>query len=71
MRPVLEDTTGGDSPQMLEEAVCRAACDDGGPPGDDPEIGGSVKCERQQVGGEQDAGEGFLAVPNVKVVLEL
>jgi hypothetical protein len=45
MRPVLEDNIGGDSPQMLEEAVCRAACDNGGSPREDPEISGGVECE--------------------------
>jgi hypothetical protein len=65
MRPVLEDNIGGDSPQMLEEAVCRAACDDGGSPGEDPEISGGVECESEQIEGDQDAGQSFLAVPEV------
>src|ERR1700722_5172479 len=69
MRPVLEDNIDGDSPQMLEEAVCRAARNDRGAPGKDPEISGGVECESEQIEGDQDAGEGFLAVS--KVVFEI
>jgi hypothetical protein len=50
---------------QLEEAVCGAACDDGRSPGEDAEISGGVECEGEQVEGDQDAGEGFLAVPKV------
>jgi hypothetical protein len=67
--PVLEDDVGGDGPQMLEEAIHRAACDDGGSPGEDAEISGGVEREGQQVEGDQNAGEGFLAV--AKVVFEI
>ncbi|HEY0911958.1 MAG TPA: hypothetical protein VGD75_17180 [Bradyrhizobium sp.] len=52
MRPVPEDDIGGDGPQMLEEAVCRAAGDDGGAPGEDAEIGGGVEREGKQVEGD-------------------
>ena len=69
VRPVLEDNIGGDSPQMLEEAIHGATGDDGGSPGEDPEISGGVECESEQIEGDQDAGEGFLAVP--KVVFEI
>ena len=69
MRPVLEDNVGGDGPQVLEEAISRTTGDDGGAPGDDAEIGGGVECEGEQVEGDQNAGESFLAVP--KVVFEI
>ena len=36
---------------------------------EDPEISGGVECESEQIEGDQDAGEGFLAVP--KVVFEI
>jgi hypothetical protein len=61
----VKDNIGGDSPQMLEEAVCRAACDDGGSPGEDAKISGGVECESEQIEGDQDAGQSFLAVPEV------
>src|SRR5450432_2637475 len=69
MGPVAEDDVSGDGPQMLEEAICRTTGDDGGAPGDDAEISGGVECEGEQVEGDQNAGEGFLAVP--KVVFEI
>jgi hypothetical protein len=65
MGPVLEDDVSGDGPQMHEEAVCWAACDDGGAPGEDPEISGGVERECEQVEGDQNAGEGFFAVSKV------
>src|ERR1700722_7085577 len=55
MRPVLEDNIDGDSPQMLEEAVCRGPRNDRGGPGGDPEISGGVECESEQIEGDQDA----------------
>jgi hypothetical protein len=61
--PVLEDHIGGDGPRMLEEAVGRTKRDDGGSPGKNDEISGGVEGEGQQVEGEEDIGEGFLAVP--------
>ena len=67
--PVLEDDVGGDGPQMLEEAIRGAAGDDGGAPGEDAEISGGVECEGEQIEGDQNAGEGFLAV--AKVVFEV
>src|SRR5450432_474783 len=69
MGPVAEDDVSGDGPQMLEKAIGRATGDDGGTPGDDAEISGGVECEGEQVEGDQNAGEGFLAVP--KVVFEI
>src|SRR5258707_4165705 len=69
MGPVLEDDIGGDGPQMLEEAICRTARDDGGAPGEDAKISRSVECEGEQVEGDQNAGQGFLAVS--KVVFEI
>ena len=62
VRPVLEDNIGGDSPQMLEEAVCGAAREDGGSPSDDAEVSGGMDREGQQIEGKQNAGEAFLAV---------
>jgi hypothetical protein len=68
VRPVLEDNIGGDSPQMLEEAVCGAAREDGGSPAMTP-VSGGMDREGQQIEGEQNAGEAFLAVS--KVVFEI
>src|SRR5664279_1748338 len=65
MGPVLEDNVSGDGPQMLEEAVGRPARDHGGSPGEDPKISRGVEREGEQVEGDQDAGEGLLAVPEV------
>jgi hypothetical protein len=65
MRPVPEDDIGGDGPQMLEEAIRGAACDDGSLPGDDPEVSGGVECEGQQIEGDQNTGKGFAAVSKV------
>jgi hypothetical protein len=65
VRPVLEDNIGGDSPQVLEEAVCGAARDDGCSPGDDTEVSGGVEREGQQIEGDQNTGKGFLAVSKV------
>ena len=64
-----EDDVSGDGPQVLEEAICGATRDDGGAPGEDAEISGGVEREGQQVEGDQNAGEGFLAV--AKVVFEI
>jgi len=47
VRPIPEDDIGGDGPQMLEKAICGAACDDGGSPSDDAEVGGGVEPEGQ------------------------
>jgi len=69
MRPVAEDNIGGDSPQMLEEAIRGATGDDGGAPGEDAKISGGVERKGEQIEGDQDAGEGFLAVS--KVVFEI
>src|SRR3979411_2017446 len=54
---------------MLEEAVSRTACDHGGSPGEDAEVSGGVECEGKQIEGNQNTGEGFLAVS--KVVFEI
>ncbi len=54
---------------MLEEAVGRAARDDRGSPGENAKISGGVECESEQVEGDQDAGQGFLAL--AKVVFEI
>ena len=52
-----------------KKAIRGATDDDGGSPGKDGEISGGVECEGEQIEGDQDAGEGCLAVP--KVVLEI
>ena len=67
--PVLEDHIGGDGPQMLEEAVFGATRDDGGSPGKNGEISGGMEGKGQQVEGDEDIGEGLLAVP--EAVLEV
>jgi hypothetical protein len=67
--PVAEHDVSGDGPQVLEEAICGTARDDGGAPGDDAEVSGGVEREGQQVEGDQNAGEGFLAMS--KVVFEI
>ncbi len=54
---------------MLEEAISRTACDDGGSPGEDAEVSGGVEREGQQVESDQNTGKGFLAVS--KVVFEI
>ena len=69
MRPVSEHHIDGDGPQMLEEAVCRSACDDGGAPFDDRQISRGVKREGKQIQSDQDAGQGSLAVS--EIVLEV
>ena len=69
MVPVLEHHVGRDGPQMLEEAVCGATCDDGGSPSENGEPSGGVEGEGEQVEGDEKAGESFLAVP--EVVLEV
>jgi len=69
MVPVPKHHVSGDGPQMLEEAIGRTARDDGGSPGEDAEISGGVEREGQQVEGDQNTGEGFLAV--AKVVFEI
>ena len=51
--------------RVLEEAICRTTGDDSGAPGEDAEISGGVEREGEQVEGDQNAGEGFLAVPEV------
>jgi hypothetical protein len=50
--PVLEDHVGGDGPQMLEQAVFGATCDDGGLPEKHDEIGGGMEGKSQQVEGD-------------------
>ena len=50
---------------MLEEAILRTTCDDGGSPGEDGEIGGGVEGEGEQVKGDQHAGEGFLTMSEI------
>ncbi len=67
--PVLEDHVGGDGPQMLEEAVFGATRDDSSSPGKNGEIGGGMEGKGQQVEGDEDIGEGLLAVP--EAVLEV
>src|ERR1700722_4593896 len=67
--PALEDRVNRDGPQMLEEAVGRATRDHGSSPGKDAEISGGVERKGQQIEGDQDAGQGFLAV--AKIVLEI
>src|SRR5271166_3987054 len=67
--PVLEDHVGGDGPQMLEEAVFGSTRADGGSPGKNGEISGSMEGEGQQVEGDEDIGESLLAVP--EAVLEV
>ena len=69
MGPVAENDIGGDGAQMLEEAICRAARDDGGSPGEDAEVSGGMEREGQQVESDENTGEGFLAVS--KVVFEI
>src|SRR5208282_1841038 len=68
--PVLEDHVGRDGAQMLEEAVFGATRDDGGSPGKNGEISGGMEGKGQQVEGDEDVGEGLLAVPEavLKVV---
>ena len=69
MGPVLENHVNRYGPQMLEEAVGRATRDHGGSPGENTEIGRGVEREGEQVEGDQDAGQCFLAV--AKIVLEI
>lgn len=68
MRPVSEHHIDGDGPQMLEEAVCRSACDDCGAPFDDRQISRGVKREgKQGIQSDQDAGQGSLAVSEIVI----
>jgi hypothetical protein len=63
--PVSEDHIGGDGPQMLEEAIPRTAYGDGGSPGEGGEISRGVEGEGEQVKGDQDVGEDFLAMSEI------
>ena len=45
--PVLEDNIGGDSPQMLEEAIVGPRAMTAAAPGEDAEISGGVERERR------------------------
>ena len=67
--PVLEDHVGRDGPQMLKAAVSGTARDDGGLPGKNGEISGGMEGKGQQVEGDEDIGEGLLAMP--EAVLEV
>jgi hypothetical protein len=69
MWPVLEDDISRDGSQVLEEAISRTARDNGGTPGEDAKISGGVECEGKQIEGDENARQGFLAVP--EVVLEI
>src|SRR5947199_834584 len=69
VRPIGEDDIGGDGAQVLEEAVSGAAGGEGGAPGEDAELGDGVAGEGEQVEGDEDAGEGLLAV--AEIVLEM
>ena len=69
MLPVLEDHVGRDGPQMLKETVFGSTRDDGGSPGKNGKISGSVEGKGQQIEGDEDIGEGLLAVP--EAVLEV
>ncbi len=50
---------------MFEEPVCRAARDDGLPPGVYGQSGGGMERKGQQIKRHQDRGERFLAVPEI------
>jgi hypothetical protein len=65
MGPVLEHHVNRDRPQVLEEAISRPARDHRGSPGQDAKISRGVEGERKQIEGDQDAGQGFLTVPEV------
>jgi hypothetical protein len=67
--PVAEDDVGGDGPQMLEEAIRGTTGDDGVSPGEGAKISGGVECEGEQIEGDKNTSEGFLAVS--KIVLKV
>lgn len=69
MGPVLEHDISRNAPQVLEAAVCGAACGARGTPGENGAVGGGMEGEGESVEADEDAGEGFLAVSDV--VLEV
>ena len=69
MGPVLEDNVSRDGPQVLEKTISRPARDYRGSPSQHAKISRGVEGERKQIEGNQNAGQGLLAVS--KVVLKI